>query len=417
MTHPEPDTSPDARTALGMPDGDDPFFDISLDMLCIAGTDGYFKRINPAFERVLGYTREELLAKPFLEFIHLEDVPATVREIQRLDQGLPTVLFDNRYIAKDGSIRWIQWNAAAPSPDGRIYAVARDITAVKQAEQDLRHYAAELEKSNQQLRATQEQLIQAEKMESVGRLAAGVAHEVKNPLALLLMGVEYLSSGLQPDDPNLPEIVEEMRQAINRADRIVRGLVNFSGESRLDFAAVEFRPLVEDVLLMMRHELTRSSVRMDLRIQKDLPPIWADRGRIEQVLVNLITNAIQAMEKAKEPRLRIRARRKTLDDVARNEGARTLDHLRRGDEAVVIELIDNGVGISARSLPKLFDAFYTTKATGVGTGLGLTVVRRLVDLHEGRIEIGNDPDTHGARVTLTLRAAPHIRDADRNDFD
>ncbi len=389
-----------------MPDGADLFFELSLDLLCIAETDGFFKKINPAFERVLGYPRAELLERPFLSFVHADDVEATLREIRRLGQGLPTVLFENRYLAKDGGVRWIQWNAAAPNADGLIYAVARDVTALKQAEDDLRRYAAELEKSNRQLRATQEQLIQAEKMESVGRLAAGVAHEVRNPLALLLLGVDYLSTGVEQGDSNLPTILGEMRQAIGRADRIVRGLVNFSGESRLQFTSVEFRPLIDDVLLMMRHELTRASVRVDVRLQRDLPAIWADRGRIEQVMVNLITNAIQAMEQTKEPRLRIRARRETLDDVARDEGARTLDHLRRGDEVVVIEVIDKGCGIPSHAASKLFDPFFTTKATGVGTGLGLTVVRRIVDLHQGRIELRNDPESGGARAMLTLRVAP-----------
>ncbi len=255
------------------------------------------------------------------------------------------------------------------------------------------------------MRSTQEQLIQAEKMESVGRLAAGVAHEVRNPLALLLLGVDYLSTGVVQGDTNVPTILREMREAISRADRIVRGLVNFSGDNRPSLAAVEFRPLLEDVLLMMRHELTRASVRVDVRVQRDLPSIWADKGRIEQVLVNLITNAIQAMEKTTQPRLRIRARLKTLDDVARDEGARTFDHLRLGDEAVVIEVIDNGPGIPSRAASKLFDPFFTTKPTGVGTGLGLTVVRRIVDLHQGRIELRNDPETGGARATLTLRVA------------
>ena len=383
----------------------DPFFELSLDMLCIAGTDGYFKRINPAFTRILGYDEETLLSRPFVEFVHPEDVQATIQEIQRLDSGQPTVMFENRYLDSTGQIRWIQWNASAPNADGLIYAVARDITARKRAEDDLRKNAAELENSNRQLKATQEQLIQAEKMESVGRLAAGVAHEVKNPLALLLLGINYLSSGVDPNDPNVAEILDEMTQAITRADRIVRGLVNFSSENQLQLCPIDLRALLGDVLLMMRHELTKHSVRTELKLEKDLPPILADRVRIEQVFVNLITNAIQAMEETGEPRLVIRARQETLQDVSRDQGARSLDHLRDGDPVVVIEIIDNGPGVPAEALPKLFDPFFTTKATGVGTGLGLTVVRRIIDLHRGFIAIRNDPKTGGAVVSLTLKQA------------
>jgi PAS domain S-box-containing protein len=383
----------------------DPFFELSLDMLCIAGTDGFFKRINPAFERVLGYGHDELVSRPFVEFVHPDDVGSTIREIESLDAGRPTVMFENRYLDKSGEERWIQWNASAPNADGLIYAVARDITASKLAEAHLRRYAAELEHSNRQLKATQEQLIQAEKMESVGHLAAGVAHEVKNPLALLLLGVNYLSGGVEPGDPHVPEILAEMTDAITRADRIVRGLVNFAAENRLQLGPVDFRALAGDVILMMRHELTLHSVRVELEVEKKLPPVLADRGRLEQVLVNLISNAIQAMEETDDPRLVLLARREVLDDVPRDEGARTLDHLRDGDDVVVIDLIDNGPGIQAKDLPKVFDPFFTTKPAGVGTGLGLTVVRRIIDLHRGRIDISSDPDTGGARVTLTLKTA------------
>ena len=383
----------------------DPFFELSIDMLCIAGTDGFFKRINPAFAKILGHSHDELVSRPFVEFVHPDDVESTLLEIRRLDTGLPTVMFENRYLDHAGVARWIQWNATAPNADGLIYAVARDITAYKKATDDLRRYAEELEHSNHQLKATQEQLIQAEKMESIGRLASGVAHEVKNPLALLLLGVNYLSGGVDPNDPHLPRILVEMTQAITRADRIVRGLVNFSAENRLHLAPVDFRALADDVILMMRHELTRSAVRVDLEVGKEVPPVLADRGRLEQVLVSLITNAIQATEGEEKPGILIRAKRMVLDDILRNEGARTLDHLRDGDDVVVIDVIDNGPGIDPAVLPKVFDPFFTTKATGIGTGLGLTVVSRIVDLHRGRVAIANDPGRGGARVSITLRVA------------
>ena len=383
----------------------DPFFELSLDMLCIAGTDGFFKRINPAFARILGYSHDELVSRPFVEFVHPDDVETTILEILRLDTGLPTVMFENRYIDRSGEARWIQWNATAPNADGLIYAVARDITASRKAADDLRRYAKELEQSHRQLKAAQEQLIQAEKMESIGRLAAGVAHEVKNPLALLLLGVNYLSGGVDPKDPHLPGILSEMTQAITRADRIVRGLVNFSVENRLHLAPVDLRTLADDVIVMMRHELTRSAVRLELEVGKEVPSVLADQSRLEQALVNLITNAIQATEGREKPGILIRARRLVLDDVLRNEGARTLDHLRDGDEVVVIDVIDNGPGIASTVLPKVFDPFFTTKATGVGTGLGLTVVGRIVDLHRGRLTIMNDPNTGGVRVSITLKVA------------
>ncbi len=112
------------------------FFALSLDMLCVAGTDGYFRRLNPAFA-ALGYTQEELLSRPFLDFVHPDDVASTLAEIEKLSQGAPTVSFENRYRCKDGSYRWLVWTSA-PNPSGTLYAIAHDITARKRIEETSR---------------------------------------------------------------------------------------------------------------------------------------------------------------------------------------------------------------------------------------------------------------------------------------
>jgi PAS domain S-box-containing protein len=114
------------------------FFDLSLDLLCVAGLDGYFKRVNPAFEAALGYDREELLSRPFFSFVHPEDREITVGEFVDVRRGGQTIRFENRYVCKDGSIRWLSWTASPPTEDGLIYAAARDITGAKEAQEALR---------------------------------------------------------------------------------------------------------------------------------------------------------------------------------------------------------------------------------------------------------------------------------------
>lgn len=109
------------------------FFELSLDMLCIADNNGYFKVINPAWSHLLGYTTEELLAAPFVSFVHPDDVAGTVSESQKLAEGAPTIYFENRYRCKDGTYKWLAWTSS-PSPEGLIYAIARDITEQKHAE-------------------------------------------------------------------------------------------------------------------------------------------------------------------------------------------------------------------------------------------------------------------------------------------
>jgi PAS domain S-box-containing protein len=107
------------------------YFDLSLDMLCIAGTDGFFKRVNPAFERILGWTSEELMARKFLDFVHEDDLKKTQTEISRLAKGLPTISFENRYMCQDGSVKILAWTAHPEPETGLIYAIARDVTDLR----------------------------------------------------------------------------------------------------------------------------------------------------------------------------------------------------------------------------------------------------------------------------------------------
>lgn len=103
------------------------FFDLSLDMLCIAGTDGYFKRVNVSFQRILGWTPEELTTKPFVDFIHPDDIESTLKEVEKLATGIPTISFRNRYLCSDGGYRYLQWSAYSEKKTGLVFAVAHDI--------------------------------------------------------------------------------------------------------------------------------------------------------------------------------------------------------------------------------------------------------------------------------------------------
>ena len=291
-----------------------------------------------------------------------------------------------------------------------IVGISEDITERVKAREQLERLNRNLSEKNQELEATQLQLIQAEKMESVGRLAAGVAHEVKNPLALLLLGVEYLSSGINPGDPNVGEILVEMREAINRADKIIRGLVDFSSERQLALELTELPPLIEQTLLLVRHELTRNGVNVDIEFEKALPRVMIDGAKFEQVLVNLFMNAVHAMSETERPKLEVIAYSEKLDKIPRDEGARTAHHLRSGDDVVILEVKDNGSGIPDKNLQKVFDPFFTTKATGIGTGLGLSVVCKIVELHGGLIEIRNRL-LGGVTVRIMLKV-PKGQDAD-----
>ncbi len=283
-----------------------------------------------------------------------------------------------------------------------VVGISEDITEQVKSREQLERLNRHLVEANEELQQTQMQLIQAEKLESIGRLAAGVAHEVKNPLALLLLGVDYLSTGIDPDDPNLPDILKQMRDAVDRADRIVRGLVDFSSQRSLTREPMQLQRIIDEVLLLVKHELTRANVKVSVRIEKDLPHVYLDLAKFEQVLINLIINAVHAMADCGTRTLKIRGRAERLEDVVKNEGARKREVFRSGDRVVILELIDSGSGIAPANAGRLFDPFFTTKATGKGTGLGLSVARRIVELHGGELTLGNRGKEPGAVARLIL---------------
>lgn len=283
-----------------------------------------------------------------------------------------------------------------------VVGISEDITEQVQSRAKLESLNKNLLEANRELQETQLQLIQAEKLESIGRLAAGVAHEVKNPLALLLLGVDYLSDGVEPDDPNIETILTQMREAVDRADRIVRGLVDFSSQRALTREPVQLHALIDEVLLLVKHELTRSNTTASVSIPEDLPHVYLDLSKFEQVVINLVINAVHAMSDCKKPHLEIRARSEHLSDVVKNQGARKYEVFRSGDHVVILEIIDNGCGIDSSDASRLFDPFFTTKATGVGTGLGLSVARKIVQLHGGELKVKDRKDAQGAVAKLIL---------------
>lgn len=282
-----------------------------------------------------------------------------------------------------------------------------DMTERKRFEQELQQKnealaasAEALRRSHEELKAAQLQLIQAEKMESIGTLAAGVAHEVKNPLAILQMGVNYLAKKLPAEDENISMVLQEMREAISRADAITHGLLNFAASKQLAVRPEDLNQIISDTLKMVRHELTTRNIELDRELAAALPLVAVDKTQIQQVFVNIFMNAIHAMSSG--GRLTVRTFTRQATETTHFEGSRTASHIWMGEVAVIAQVEDTGTGIPDSNLTKIFDPFFTTKPTGVGTGLGLPVTKKIIDLHGGAISVKNRPEG-GVRVTITLK--------------
>lgn len=257
---------------------------------------------------------------------------------------------------------------------------------------EVRRYQAEL-------RATQLQLIQSEKLDSVGRMAAGVAHEVKNPLMMILTGVKVLSKRLENTDESTRQILHDMTEAVERADRIISGLLSYSRDRGLDLALTDLNGTIEQSLLLVNHALDTARIAVVKNLHESLPLVQLDEFKMQQVFVNLFTNAIHASDR--DGQIRVTTSMERLTRGA-SVGYRKTDKYTPGERVVIVQIEDSGTGIPREHLEKVFDPFFTTKPTGSGTGLGLSVSRQIVEMHGGTIEVGNR-DGGGARVTLILK--------------
>jgi len=275
----------------------------------------------------------------------------------------------------------------------------------QETEQELRLTHAHLMKSHADLKLAQWKLIEAEKLEAVGQLAAGVAHEVKNPLMTLLTGTRYLGEHLKIEDDNVRMLLDDMLDAVERANSVITGLLDFSAPRELNLNTADLNELVERSAKMVKHELNKAHVSLRTNLAEDIPELLLDGFKIQQVLVNVFTNAAHATPKGG----RIAARTYRTDSVVLGAAAEAEGLLESGREMVVLEVDDTGTGIAPEQLSKLYDPFFTTKPTGKGTGLGLAVTRQIVDMHGGKIDIRNR-DEGGARVTIVFNVPEEATD-------
>jgi PAS domain S-box-containing protein len=484
----------DDRRTRDATHGVDAFFEMSLDLLCVAGFDGYIKRVNPSWSKTLGWTPGEVMSRPSVELVHPEDRQGVLAARGRLVEGTPLRKLTNRYLCKDGTYRWFEWRSVADVDRGLVYAAARDVTEEKAAERVLRdltqsltttlnsiadgviaidadaaiarmnpvaesltgwtsvdargkqldhvfnivdaetrvtaarpvkrtlqegiavelaHHTLLIARDGTELPIAsscapmrnpdgsvsgavlvfrdmtaekqareahdllQRQLIFADRMASVGTLAAGAAHEINNPLAYVTanldMVIEELAElgGAAPSAALLAEwtaMTVEAREGANRIAKIVRGLMSFSRTEQERRVVIDVTPTLELSCRLAFNEITHRA-----RLVKDygeIPRIEADETQLVQVFINLLVNAAQALPEGHTEANEIRL-------------VTTTDAQGRA----VIEVRDTGSGIPESVIGRVFDPFFTTKPIGVGTGLGLSICHNIVTGLGGEITV------------------------------
>lgn len=263
---------------------------------------------------------------------------------------------------------------------------------------DLMSALSDAEKSHEELKTAQWQLIEAAKLESIGRLAAGVAHEVKNPLAVIQSGVDYLATHVAADDVNVGGVLTRMENGVERADTVISELLSLSAPRELDLSREDINRLIEQAITLVKHDLDRTPVKLAMELREDLPMLWLDGNRIKQALINVLTNALHAMPNGGTLAIRTRVCAFDATDLCREPARFSAD-----SRVAVIEVDDTGAGIPEDKLDKIFEPFFTTKPSDQGTGLGLTVTKKIVELHGGLIDIRNRPEG-GVKVQMLLPA-------------
>lgn len=282
----------------------------------------------------------------------------------------------------------------------------------------LRENVASLNETNRELSLARRELIQSEKLAAVGRMAAGVAHEIGNPLGAIF---GYLDVAERRGGD--PEWIGSIRGEAARVDRVVRGLIDFARPATATTSRFEVNEVIRDTIALLRNQGRLKTVRIETDLELPGPAVTGDPAHFEQILVNLLLNADDAIVEAGAPgRIQVRSITGRFETpVAREPARRATDpdgvdysHLRRhrtdpdalghfdpGDRVVCVEVIDNGVGIADDALESVFEPFFTTKEPGRGTGLGLAVSARLAEAMGGGMVADSRPE-HGTRFAVVL---------------
>ena len=351
----------------------DRIWNLAQDLFVVSNSSGSILNINPAWRTALGWSPEDLVGKTAEWLLHPEDRERSFAELANLSAGRKTLHFENRLKSKDGSYRWLSWFAVQDR--GLNYATGRDITDLKRAEE--------------QLHILRRELADASRQATVGAMTASIAHEIKQPLTAIMAnasaGLRWLKRSV-PDLANAQSNFDHIVKASKQLGEVIDSTRAMFGKASAQQDLVDVRLLVNDVLGLARSELGSHQIVLRNEMREGLPQVMASRVQLQQVILNLIMNAVEAMSSVtgRERRLTIGC----LDQRA----------------TLTITVEDTGIGIEPAHFDRVFDPFFTTKAHGMG--LGLSICRSVIEAHGGKLSASpRNPFGTSFYLSLPISAA------------
>jgi PAS domain S-box-containing protein len=355
----------------------DRIFRLSTDLLAVADFAGNYVSVSPAWEQITGRPVSEALASNYIDFVHPDHVEKVATDFADLHAGRP-VWCENRYRRADGSYCWLSWRAVSMVAEQRIYAVARDITAEKDRDEQLR---------------------QSQKMEVVGQLTGGIAHDFNNLLTIIMGSLELLQRGMASADAKTTRRIDAAMEGARRAAALTHRLLAFARRQPLEPKPIEPNRLLAGMSDMLNRVLGEQ-IDLEFVSSAGLWRVQADVNQLENSILNLAVNARDAMPQGGH--LTIETQNVFLDESYAKTSADVVP-----GQYVMIAVTDTGTGMTPDVRAKVFEPFFTTKPQGHGTGLGLAQVYGFIKQSNGHVMIYSEPG-QGTSVKLYL---PRLRGA------
>jgi PAS domain S-box-containing protein len=354
---------------------------LSPDLLGALNSDGYFETSNPAWKTVLGWSEAEVASMSIFELLHSEDREHTRAGFELTLVGQPAIRFLNRYRCKDGSYRWISW--VGIQEEGYVYCTGRDVTEEREAEAKLAE--------------AQEALRQAHKMEAIGQLTGGIAHDFNNLLTGVIGSLDLVRRRMAAQrSDGIPRFVDAALASAHRAAALTHRLLAFARRQSLDTRPNDVNRLVASMEDLF-HRTLGEQIQLTSRLASDLWPALADANQLESALLNLALNSRHAMPDGGQLTIA------TSNTHLEAGYTATLDDVEPGDY-VMVTIADTGCGMPPDILAKALDPFFTTKAVGEGSGLGLSMIYGFVKQSHGHLRMSSEVE-RGTTVSLYLPRA------------